>query len=219
MATSPVDTLSDATGSADPAEPLVETASAVTSGTVEAVSDTTSDPAAVISDTTTMATSSVDAVWDATTSVTEAAAVSSATSSDATEASDPTWSGAGSTQTSEQSYSGDSASAAGWQAPSQRALDERIILLAADRDRAGATLGSQVEQPGPCPDTDSLLCALTIGVSGVGSLVKSVASVIRYLAFTGFAVLPWLAASFMLAIAGALAVTESRRRMQFQNLG
>lgn len=85
--------------------------------------------------------------------------------------------------------------------------------------RGGATTVPSVENPAPCPGAASTLCALTTDVSVTDSLAEAVASIIRALAFTGFTLLPWLAASFLLALAGALALAESRRREPFQNLG
>lgn len=69
-----------------------------------------------------------------------------------------------------------------------------------------------MENPDPCPDTSGSLCELAIGLSGAGSLVGSLAEIIRYLAFTGFGLLPWIAATFIMAAAGALMLTDARRR-------
>ena len=92
------------------------------------------------------------------------------------------------------------------------------MILAAE-SQAGATLASLEENATPCTGAESAICTLTADAGGDDSLAEAIASVIRSLAFTGFNLLPWLTASVMLAIAGALALTESRRRTPFQNLG
>ena len=93
------------------------------------------------------------------------------------------------------------------------------MILAAEVGAQGGTLTSPTENTAPCTGAHSVICALTADVGGDDSLAEAVASIIRSLAFTGFDLIPWLAASVVLAIAGALALTESRRRAPFQNLG
>ncbi|MBA3363887.1 MAG: hypothetical protein H0T07_05740, partial [Actinobacteria bacterium] len=111
----------------------------------------------------------------------------------------------------------DSSSFLSMRGPAQSSQDALMSRLAAQR--GGATTVPSVENPAPCPGAASTLCALTTDVSVTDSLAEAVASIIRALAFTGFTLLPWLAASFLLALAGALALAESRRREPFQNLG
>jgi hypothetical protein len=110
------------------------------------------------------------------------------------------------------SYVGGGRSTNAWSL-SQRSGDDRIaVLVRLDRGLRGGAVVPSVENPDPCPDTASLLCELAISLSGAGSLAGSLASIIRYLAFTGFGLLPWIAATFIMTAAGALALTEARRR-------
>jgi hypothetical protein len=57
-----------------------------------------------------------------------------------------------------------------------------------------------------------LLCELAISLSDAGFLGGSLASIIRYLAFSGFGLLPWIAATLILTAAGVLSLTAARRR-------
>jgi hypothetical protein len=97
--------------------------------------------------------------------------------------------------------------------------DGRVILLAADGNPAGAASTSLAENPIRCLGADGAICALVADLGDVDSLAEAIASIIRSLPFTGFTLLPWLAASVMLTIAGALLLTGSRRRPWFQDLG
>lgn len=90
-------------------------------------------------------------------------------------------------------------------------------LVEAARGGPG-TLPSQVEDARTCPDADSV-CTLVDETNEESSLVESIARILRDLAFTGFALLPWLAAGVMLTITGALALRAARRRSGAQNLG
>jgi hypothetical protein len=102
-----------------------------------------------------------------------------------------------------------------WQAPEQASRDGRVV----HGSPARAASISLAENPIPCPGADGAICALVADVGDVDSLAEAIASIIRSLPFTGFALLPWLAASVMLTIAGALLLTESRRRPSFQTFG
>jgi hypothetical protein len=230
--TSPVDTVSNATGSiTDPVvSGTIDAVSDTTSQTTQAVVDTTAEATTVVSDTAAPAvTSSQDTVSNATGSITDVASTgtdsidttlntgtASAMSTGAVEGSDLIWTSEGTSQNVVESYAGaDSSSTAGQRAPAQSSQHALMSRLAARGGRAETTTLSSVENPAPCPRADTALCALTADLGGVDSLAEAVASIIRSLAFTGFALLPWLAASFMLAAAGALALAESRRRMSF----
>jgi hypothetical protein len=202
--TTVVGTISDTTGT--------------TAGTVAGtISDTTGTTTGSVSDATGTASTTVAGVTDGVsgTSVSDAAGMASGLVSDTTMSAVQVSAGGGSS--SEGTRPGDPATMATYSGTGQststlteRASGARIRLLAnVDRNQAEVPIAPP-DTPGACQD--AFLCTLTVGVSGVGALVRTLASIIRSLAFTGYGGLTLMALSLVLAVAGALALTEARRR-------
>ncbi|HWL91442.1 MAG TPA: hypothetical protein VNP90_08760, partial [Actinomycetota bacterium] len=218
------DVVSDTT--TEGATVVSDTVSGTTSETTDVVSDTSGQATTVVSDAASTATSSVDTVSNSTGSITDIASTAidyidsttdtaAMSAADTVEGSDLIWTSDSSSQDGVEPYAGpnSSSTASAWRrAPAQSSRDAAVMSPLDTQGGLTSTSLPSVENPAHCPGADSALCALTAAVAGLDSLAEAVASIIRSLAFTGFALLPWLAASFMLAAAGALSLAESRRR-------
>jgi hypothetical protein len=103
-------------------------------------------------------------------------------------------------------YEGHAASTASREAPHQgRARFSAAV--ARDEQRLGTT-----ENASQCLVSDGVLCVLASNVDRPGSLVDSLASIIKFLAQTGLTLLPLIVVALLLNAAGVISLTAARRR-------
>ena len=64
--------------------------------------------------------------------------------------------------------------------------------------------GPRIHNVSDCPVGNPYLCSLTDDLFDFGSMVDTVTSIVRVLAFTGATLLPWIVTGLFLGLIGAL---------------